>query len=206
MSRGCRVNETTFIILCWEGRNRCVLDVCKNWKGCSCFSNTTLKQLSSISVCIFYQMKFIRKAFEYATKNLLTFVTSVLFFINTFWAGLLLLHPMQKQTQPRALHTYTHTHAGTLWVKEVWKPTVLDHVAGAICAHAAQHMSPWLQVSSYNDVRSSARWLKLLASHQAAAPNSQRRQGAVSIKKVCVCSMRWWSVCFRWPPEVCPIC
>lgn len=60
---------------------------------------------------------------------------------------------------------------------------MLDHVAGAMWAHAAQHMSPWLQVSSYDDVRSSARWLKLLASHHAAGPKSQRSQGAVSIKK-----------------------
>lgn len=32
---------------------------------------------------------------------------------------------------------------------------MLDHVVGAICAHAARHMSLWLQVSSRDDVKSS---------------------------------------------------
>lgn len=30
----CRMNGTTFIILCWGGWKWCVLDVCKNWWGC----------------------------------------------------------------------------------------------------------------------------------------------------------------------------
>lgn len=34
VSRRCRSNKTTFIILLWEGRTWCAPDVCMNWRGC----------------------------------------------------------------------------------------------------------------------------------------------------------------------------
>lgn len=98
-------------------------------------------------------------------------------------------HTNSDVTQPRPLSSpHTHTQEDTLWAKEVWKPTVLDH--GTVCAPTAQRMSPRLQVSSCDDVKSS------LVSHWAAGPKTKLCWGVVGIC-VCVCLLqcvRWWSV------------